>query len=78
MKKAVIALALLLLLGPFVGLLAIGVLATLGLTIATSLIGVLLTTVAMVWVAGRILRVGLLLQGKTATYRDMVRWIRAR
>ncbi len=46
--------------------------------VAVSLIGVLLTTVAMVWVAGRILRVGLLLQGKTATYRDMVRWIRAR
>jgi hypothetical protein len=31
----------------------------------------------MVWVAGRILRVGLLMQGKTASYREMARWVRA-
>ena len=36
-----------------------------------------LTTAGMVWVAGRILRVGLLMQGKTASYREMVRWVRA-
>jgi ABC-2 type transport system permease protein len=36
-----------------------------------------LTTAGMVWVAGRILRVGLLMQGKTASYREMARWVRA-
>ena len=32
----------------------------------------------MVYAAGRILRVGLLMQGKTANYRDMLRWITAK
>jgi ABC-2 type transport system permease protein len=40
--------------------------------------GAIATTVAMVWAAGRILRVGLLMQGKTANYREMWRWIRAK
>lgn len=35
------------------------------------------TTVAFVWAAGRIFRVGLLMQGKSATLTDMVRWVRA-
>lgn len=35
------------------------------------------TAGSMVWMAGRILRVGLLMQGKTASYREMARWVRA-
>ena len=40
--------------------------------------GSVAVTVGMVWAAGRILRVGLLMQGKTANYRDMLRWIGAK
>ncbi len=46
--------------------------------VALSLVLVLATSVGAVWVAGRVLRVGLLMQGRTATYREMVRWVRAR
>lgn len=35
------------------------------------------TTIFFVWAAGRIFRVGLLMQGKGATLREMIRWIRA-
>lgn len=45
--------------------------------VALGLVLVVGTTVGMVWVAGRILRVGLLMQGKTASYREMLRWVRA-
>lgn len=45
--------------------------------IVLGLVLVCVTTAGMVWVAGRILRVGLLMQGKTASYREMVRWVRA-
>lgn len=45
--------------------------------ILLGLVLVCLTTAGMVWVAGRILRVGLLMQGKTASYREMARWVRA-
>lgn len=45
--------------------------------VALSLVLVISTTAVMVWAAGRILRVGLLMQGKTATYREMIRWVRA-
>ncbi|BCS31102.1 hypothetical protein TBR22_A03020 [Luteitalea sp. TBR-22] len=46
--------------------------------VAIALTGSIAATVAMVWAAGRILRVGLLMQGKTANYRDMWKWIRAK
>ncbi len=36
---------------------------------------VLLTTTALVWAAGRIFRVGILLQGQGANYAQMARWI---
>jgi len=44
---------------------------------ALSLAITLLTTVAFVWAASRIFRVGLLMQGKGATFAEMIRWIKA-
>lgn len=46
--------------------------------VIVALAGTIATTVVMVWAAGRIMRVGLLMQGKTANYRDMARWIMAK
>jgi ABC-2 type transport system permease protein len=43
---------------------------------AVSLAVTLLTTVAFVWAASRIFRVGLLMQGKGATLGEMLKWIR--
>jgi len=34
------------------------------------------TTVLLVWAAGRVFRVGLLMQGRSASFRDMMRWVR--
>ncbi len=39
------------------------------------LVGVLLTTVLLVWVGGRIFRVGILLQGQPPRLGNLVRWI---
>ncbi len=36
-----------------------------------------LTTGAVVWMAGRIFRVGVLMQGKSASFAEMFRWLRA-
>jgi hypothetical protein len=33
--------------------------------------------VLTVWAAGRIFRTGLLMQGKSATIPEMIRWVRA-
>jgi ABC-2 type transport system permease protein len=35
------------------------------------------TTVAVVWAAGRIFRTGLLMQGKSASVAEIIRWVRA-
>lgn len=43
---------------------------------ALSLAITLLTAVAFVWAASRIFRVGVLMQGKGATFREMLKWIR--
>jgi ABC-2 type transport system permease protein len=45
--------------------------------IALSVALMLLTTIAAVWAAGRIFRTGLLMQGKSATIPEMIRWVRA-
>src|SRR5262249_36198520 len=43
---------------------------------ATGVVLSLSTMVFFVWAAGRIFRVGLLMQGRSASFRDMVRWVR--
>jgi ABC-2 type transport system permease protein len=36
-----------------------------------------LTTLAVVWAAGRIFRTGILMQGKSASVAEMIRWVKA-
>jgi ABC-type Na+ efflux pump permease subunit len=43
--------------------------------VVLSLLLVAATVVAAVWAAGRIFRAGLLMHGKAATPREMLRWI---
>jgi ABC-2 type transport system permease protein len=45
--------------------------------VALSLLITILTTAAVVWMAGRIFRVGVLMQGKSASFTEMLRWLRA-
>jgi ABC-2 type transport system permease protein len=42
-----------------------------------SVVIMLASAAFLVWCAGRIFRVGLLMQGKGATLAEMVKWIRA-
>jgi ABC-2 type transport system permease protein len=46
--------------------------------IALSLALMILTVVLAVWAAGKIFRTGLLMQGKSATMTEMLRWVRAK
>jgi len=43
--------------------------------IILSLVLLLFTVIALVWVSGRIYRVGILMYGKKASYRELVKWI---
>jgi len=43
--------------------------------VALAAVGTLATTGLCVWAAGRIFRVGLLMQGKSASLAQMLRWI---
>ena len=45
--------------------------------IAVAVAGMLATVVLFVWAGGRIFRTGLLMQGKSASLGEMIRWVRA-
>jgi len=45
--------------------------------VAGSVVLTLLTTIFIVWAAGKIVRTGLLMQGKGVGLRELVRWVRA-
>jgi ABC-2 type transport system permease protein len=45
--------------------------------IVASVVLMLVTVVIAVWAAGRIFRTGILMQGKSATVGEMIRWVRA-
>lgn len=45
--------------------------------ILLSVMLMMITTVAAVWAAGRIFRTGILMQGKSASLGEMIRWVRA-
>lgn len=45
--------------------------------VAGSVVATLLTTIVIVWAAGKIVRTGLLMQGKGVGLRELVRWVRA-
>jgi ABC-2 type transport system permease protein len=46
--------------------------------VGLSILGTTLTALLCVWAAAKILRTGLLMQGKTPSYRELVRWVMAR
>ena len=52
-------------------------LAGIKVTIALSILSMLLGIAAAVWMGARIYRVGILMHGKRPTFAEMARWIRA-
>jgi ABC-2 type transport system permease protein len=46
--------------------------------IAVSVTLMAITVVLTVWAAGKIFRTGLLMQGKSASVSEMLRWVRAK
>jgi ABC-2 type transport system permease protein len=46
--------------------------------IVTSLISLALSSWFFAWLSARIYRVGILMYGKKATFKDMVRWFKAK
>lgn len=48
-----------------------------GVEVALALGGIVLATVAVAWIGGRIYRVGILMTGKRPGLRDLWRWVRA-
>ncbi len=45
--------------------------------VAVSVLLVIVTVIFCVWAAGRIFRTGLLMQGKSASFSEIIRWVRA-
>jgi ABC-2 type transport system permease protein len=45
--------------------------------VALSLVLTISTTAVVVWMAGRVFRIGVLMQGKSASFTEMLRWVRA-
>jgi len=43
--------------------------------IAVSMLLLLVTTIFMVWLAGRIYRVGILMYGKKASFKELRKWM---
>ncbi len=46
--------------------------------VGLAIVGTMLTTILCVWAAAKVFRTGLLMQGKTPSYREIVRWVLAR
>lgn len=45
--------------------------------VALSVVLTVTTALALVWAAGKVFRTGILMQGKSATFGEMIRWVRA-
>jgi len=46
--------------------------------VAVSVAGMTCTALVLVWAAGKIFRTGLLMQGKSATFAEMLKWVTAK
>ena len=46
--------------------------------VVVSVAGMGCTAVALVWAAGKIFRTGILMQGKSATFAEMIKWVTAK
>jgi ABC-2 type transport system permease protein len=43
---------------------------------AVAIVGLVIAFVAVIWVAARIYRIGLLMYGKRPSFRELARWVR--